>query len=134
MNNDIRLLIRDLREERGLAQKEIASILQTSQQQYSKYETGESELPIKALIALASYYDVSTDYLTGRTLCRQGVDSLNKEILFHYTVGNLVNDITALDNKEKRIIIELLDLWNIKNILLLHNPDFLKKREYTPDH
>lgn len=59
--------IRALREDNDLTQKEIASILNMSQTGYSKYETGENDIPTKILIDLAKYYDTSIDYLLGIT-------------------------------------------------------------------
>ena len=59
--------LRDLREDCDLTQKEIAAILGMSQTGYSKYETGENDIPTIILIKLADYYNTSTDYLLGRT-------------------------------------------------------------------
>ena len=59
--------IRALREDNDLTQKEIAAILNMSQTGYSKYETGENDVPTKILIDLAKYYDTSIDYLLGIT-------------------------------------------------------------------
>lgn len=65
MNYIVRM--RNLREDNDLTQQEIATILGTSQTMYARYERGANELPIRHLIALANYYDVSTDYLLGLT-------------------------------------------------------------------
>ncbi len=59
--------IRDLREDRDLTQKQIAQMLGMSQTGYSKYETGENDIPTAILIKLADFYQTSTDYLLGRT-------------------------------------------------------------------
>ena len=59
--------IRDLREDRDMTQTEIAKILGMSQTGYSKYETGENDLPTIILIKLSRFYDVSIDYLLGET-------------------------------------------------------------------
>lgn len=59
--------LKDLREDMDLKQKEIADIIKTTQQQYSKYELGERLIPIDKLIILANYYNVSIDYIVGRT-------------------------------------------------------------------
>ena len=55
--------LRDLREDRDLKQKEIAEYLHIKQNTYSQYENGQRQLPIDALIALAKFYNVSTDYI-----------------------------------------------------------------------
>ena len=56
-----------MREDRDLTQKNLAKILGMSQTGYSKYETGENDLPTAILIKLASYYGTSIDYLLGQT-------------------------------------------------------------------
>ena len=59
--------IRDLREDRDMNQTHIAKILKMSQTGYSKYETGENDLPTAVLIKLARFYDTSIDYILGET-------------------------------------------------------------------
>ena len=59
--------IRDLREDKDLNQTEVAKFLEMSQTGYSKYETGENDLPTQVLIKLADFYDTSVDYLLNRT-------------------------------------------------------------------
>ena len=59
--------IRDLREDNDLSQKQLAQILSMSQTGYSKYETGENDIPTQILIKLALYYNTSVDYLLGHT-------------------------------------------------------------------
>ena len=59
--------IRDLREDRDMNQTQVASILSMSQTGYSKYETGENDIPTSILIKLADFYGTSVDYLLGRT-------------------------------------------------------------------
>ena len=56
-----------MREDNDLTQQEIATVLGTSQTMYARYERGANEMPIRHLIKLARYYDVSTDYLLGLT-------------------------------------------------------------------
>lgn len=55
--------LKDLREDNDLTQKYIADILNMKQQQYSRYENGEYEIPLYCLIRLAKFYNVSTDYI-----------------------------------------------------------------------
>lgn len=57
--------LKDIREDRDITQKEIADYLHIKQNTYSQYESGKRQLPIEALIALADYYHVTTDYLLG---------------------------------------------------------------------
>lgn len=57
--------LKDLREDHDLSQEDIAKVLQTTQEQVSKYETGRQMMGIDKYIKLAKYYNVSLDYLTG---------------------------------------------------------------------
>ena len=59
--------IRDLREDNDLTQTQVSRMLGMSQTGYSKYETGENDVPTAILIRLAQYYHVSIDYLLGQT-------------------------------------------------------------------
>ncbi|MBR5570749.1 MAG: helix-turn-helix transcriptional regulator [Oscillospiraceae bacterium] len=58
--------IRDLREDKDLTQTQVAQMLGMSQTGYSKYETGENDIPTAILIKLADFYHTSTDYILGR--------------------------------------------------------------------
>lgn len=57
--------LRGLREDNDLTQTQIAEILGTSQTMYARYERGANELPIRHLITLCRFYNVSADYLLG---------------------------------------------------------------------
>ena len=59
--------IQDLRTDADLSQKQLSEILHISQRSYSHYETGSRNIPVEMLIRLANYYDISVDYLVGRT-------------------------------------------------------------------
>lgn len=63
----IRLRLRELREDNDLRQEDIAILLKTTQQVYSRYEKGINEIPIRHLITIARFYNVSIDYLVGET-------------------------------------------------------------------
>lgn len=59
--------LRDLREDNDLSQTQVARMLNMSQTGYSKYETGENDIPTRVLTDLADFYQTSVDYLLGRT-------------------------------------------------------------------
>lgn len=58
-------LLRELREDRDLTQAQIAQVLGTTQQVYSRYEKELNELPVRHLMTLCRFYQVSADYLLG---------------------------------------------------------------------
>ena len=59
--------IRDLREDMDLTQADIAKVIKTTQQQYSKIEIGKADISGEKLILLARFYNVSADYILGIT-------------------------------------------------------------------
>lgn len=59
--------LRSIREDRDIKQKDIAKVLNVSQNTYSQYETGIISLTAEVLIKLSDFYDVSIDYLVDRT-------------------------------------------------------------------
>lgn len=94
-------IIRGLREDNDLNQSQIANIISSTQQQYSKYELGISEMPAQSIVKLADYYNVSTDYLLGK------IDSSN--IITDKLTLNIFANINELTQSEK---ISLLDYIN----------------------
>lgn len=59
--------LRDLREDKDMNQTQVAELLFTSQTVYSRYERGVLTIPVEHLMILADFYDVTTDYILGRT-------------------------------------------------------------------
>ncbi len=59
--------LKELRKKKGVSQQRLAMDLNVNQNTISRYETGEREADYKTLILIADYFDVSIDYLLGRT-------------------------------------------------------------------
>ena len=57
--------LRTIRLDRRFSQEDIAAVLETTQQQYSKYENGKNEIPVRHIITLCRFYGVSADFLLG---------------------------------------------------------------------
>lgn len=64
--------LHDLREDKDLLQKDIAEILKTSREQYSRWERGAQEIPFHHIITLAKFYKCSIDYIAGLTNNKKG--------------------------------------------------------------
>lgn len=64
--------LKDLREDKDQNQEQIAKLLDTSQQQYSRWERGAQEIPFHHVIKLAIHYKVSIDYIAGLTNNKRG--------------------------------------------------------------
>ena len=58
-------ILRDLREDRDYTQAQIAQVLGTTQQVYSRYENGINEMPVRHLRRLCEFYQVSADFVLG---------------------------------------------------------------------
>ena len=67
MSRGVIMKLRKVRKEKGISQLKLAMDLNMSQNTISRYETGEREPGINELVKLADYFDVSVDYLLGRT-------------------------------------------------------------------
>ncbi|MBQ7031815.1 MAG: helix-turn-helix transcriptional regulator [Bacilli bacterium] len=62
-----RYRLKDMREDRDLLQKDLAKLLNTTQQHYSRIENGDTEITADRVCKLAEFYHTSTDYILGRT-------------------------------------------------------------------
>ena len=59
--------LKEIREDKDYKQSDIAKVLNTTQQQYSKYELGLQVIPVERLVKLAKFYNTSVDYQIGLT-------------------------------------------------------------------
>lgn len=64
---DIIERLREVRTKNGYSQMDIAEVLDMTQQQYSRYETGFHEIPVRHIITLCKFYGISADWLLGLT-------------------------------------------------------------------
>lgn len=102
---DLREKIRDLREDRDLKQKVVAAHLDISQQTYSNYERGRRDIPTWAVVALANYYQVSTDYLLGTDSGYLGSTNPEDYFVEDKTMRDVMYDIQKLqgDGREELV-------------------------------
>ncbi len=105
---ELRMIIRDLREDRDIKQKVIAEYLGVSQQTYSNYENGHREIPIWAVTKLSEFYKVSTDYLLGANTGYLGNTNLNVKYLGEITMHDVVFDIQKLNPKDRRDLLRYI--------------------------
>lgn len=83
--------LREIRTSKGYSQLDIANALNTTQQQYSKYEVGAQELPARHIITLCQFYGISADLLLG--LAEK--TSTEKESLKRYEIRNTLTGESA---------------------------------------
>ncbi|MCL2204806.1 MAG: helix-turn-helix domain-containing protein [Defluviitaleaceae bacterium] len=103
-------ILKNLREDNDLKQEDVALFINKTQQQYSRYETGENEPPLAVLVKLADYFHVSADFLLGRTDCKEGLITQHTEILPGTTVGVMISNILSISEPGRAAIVEYIAL------------------------
>ena len=107
-------LFRELREDHDYSQSDIAAVLGISQQHYSKYETGEYELPLRHFITLAKHYCVSADYLIGRSAYDEKKPLEMVYVTQDCTCEKLVQDTLSLSDHGRKSVVEYIELQRLK--------------------
>lgn len=100
--------LKNLRENKDLKQSQIAEALHISQQNYSRYENGQVELPLCTLIQLADYFNVSVDYLLGRSINQRDFDTIKDQKFLDRTVFEVLNDLNDLTTDQKKSLFDYL--------------------------
>lgn len=95
-----------LRREKDVGQKEVATYLKVSIATVSNYENDVHSPDYAMLCRLADYYGVTTDYLLGRTAYRGDPGILNRRISDEYTVTDVIEMVLALDSSEADYLME----------------------------
>ena len=88
--------LKDLKEDADLTQREAAELIGVSMNHYGKYERGETDIPLEKAVILADYYEVTLDYLAGRSNIKNHVS--NKAQLIH--LAELFSQLNA-ENKAR---------------------------------
>lgn len=109
---ELRMMIRELREDRDIKQKVVAEYLGVSQQTYSNYENGHREIPVWAVIKLSEYYEVSTDYLLGANTGYLGNTNLSGKYLGEVIMHDVVYDLQKLSLKDRRDLLRYIKFLN----------------------
>lgn len=109
----MKLRLRELRNSKKLKQTDLAEFLDIDRTTYSKYETGDNATPLDILIKLADYYDVTLDYLVGRTerpeLVEKKIEVSGKNVIVHHKKSISTEELQEMVKKillEKGIEIE----------------------------
>lgn len=105
-----------LREEKSMLQEDLAKVLEVSQKTISNYETGERDMSTETLTKLSEYFNVSIDYLLGKSNIRNPEKvEIDTNKLY---IGLSTNDYENITDKQKEQITELAKLIlkdNLKN-------------------
>lgn len=105
---ELRMVIKDLREDNDIKQKTVAEYLGVSQQTYSNYENGHREIPIWVVLKLSRYYNVSTDYLLGADSGYLGNTNLSGKYLGDTTLHDVVYELQQLDTADRRDLLKYI--------------------------
>lgn len=107
-------IIRKLREEEKLTQEYIAKRLGVVQQTYSNYEKGHTAIPLEYLSKLADYYEVSIDYMMGRTSFRKPATELNEEYSRNKTTGTVLSEMLRLETDSREKLLDYIEFLKFK--------------------
>ena len=118
--------LRLLREKNGKTQEDISKVICTTQQIYSRYETNKTELPVRHLLNLSSYYNVSTDYLLGRIDYPKIAPEFSNSLIQNVTIGDFVCRIDSFNSKSKRLLVDYVNY-----LTYMENTEKLKKDDKT---
>lgn len=102
-------ILTELREDKGLTQRELAKEFHVSGSTISAYEIGKRPPSIEMLIAYAEYFDVTTDYLLGLTQSADSLSSFADEFVPGKTVGMVMHEMKKLRPEQKEAIIVVLN-------------------------
>ena len=106
-------ILSELRKDCHLSQKQMAEMLHVSAGTISNYETGRYAPNYDTLIKLADFFDVSTDYLLGRTSQRLPISKLNKEYYRGKSVGELMETILSIHEQDRELVVKALELIQV---------------------
>lgn len=113
-------MLAELRKDKHLTQKDLAKEMNVSCATISNYETGRHIPDIYALKWFANYFDVTVDYLLGRTDFSLPIDRLNERITDDLTVGKAVELILSLNTDNRNLVCDMLHAISAKNLLENH--------------
>lgn len=103
--SEVGVKIAKLRKEKEVGQKELAAFLRMSIGTISNYEKGVHSPDLSTLCKLADYFQVTTDYLLGRTSYRCAPEVLDDYLTSDYTVNHIVNTILSLNPEARSAVI-----------------------------
>ena len=102
------VILNRLREEKGVAQKDLAELLCLTKGTISNYETGKYEPDIASLKLLAKYFDVSVDYLLGNTETKASYRFWNEKFAGKFTYGEMVQHMKDIPPEKRDTVLQVI--------------------------
>lgn len=115
-------ILKELREKKGFTQEQLASALHLSKNAISHYEQGRNDPSIQTLQHIADIFDVSVDYLIGRTSIPVQFSALKKNLTPKTSIDDFVNMLLSLDSPHRNDLIRQMEY------IKFHNDVSLKKK------
>ena len=104
--------LKDLKEDADITQKQAADLIGVSMDHYGKYERGETDIPFEKAIILANYYNVSLDYLAGRTNIKNPISDKSQLL----KIAELFKQLNSINrNRIEERMLEMLENQNKKD-------------------
>lgn len=110
-------LIAELRQDRGLTQKELGDILCVFSGTISNYENGVHLPDVDKVIALANYFHVTTDYLLGRTSSNLPVELLQQAITNEKTLGDVMASFAKLPSNRQAALSLIISDMEVRQMI-----------------
>lgn len=114
-------ILAELRQDRKMTQKELAQKMFVTVGTISNYENGVHFPDVEKLIALADFFDVTTDYLLGRCKLNFSPDVFDEVIVEESTVGSLIHDVRSITPERKRALTLLLNDMKLGTMIKQYN-------------
>lgn len=114
-------ILAELRQDRKMTQKELAQKMFVTVGTISNYENGVHFPDVEKLIALADFFDVTTDYLLGRCKLNFSPDVFDEVIVEESTVGSLIRDVRSITPERKRALTLLLNDMKLGTMIKQYN-------------
>ncbi len=111
-------ILAELRKDKHLLQKDLADFLSISIGTVSNYETGAHEPDFETLCKLADFFQVSTDYLLGRTDLPYDVKKLNEPIRDGITISDITHTLLNMSRENLDSVLEYMELLTYKNKMI----------------
>lgn len=114
-------MLSELRQDRNLSQKDMAKLLNVSSGTISNYETGRHAPSLETVVQLANYFNVTTDYLLGRTDSSLSVKWLEEDFVHGKTIGDMVRLLKSLHGRNRCLAYEVLEVIRLSDAVLMNN-------------
>ena len=116
-------ILTELRQDRKMTQKDLAQAMFVTVGTISNYENGVHYPDVEKLIALADYFNVTTDYLLGRCKVEFSPDVFDESIIGKKTMGQLIDDIRNLNRSRRQALAVILDDMKLGTMVNHYNKE-----------